>query len=120
MIHSRYMAKHSTKQILAKNLTFLMSQAGHSQHELAKRSGVSQKTISNILRQEQAAAVEMAEKLAAAFGLEGWHIIMPNLPTDLLAAKSMEALYASYIAASIEGRANIERIAEMEAKYSND
>lgn len=92
-----------------------------SQAELARQSDVSQKTISNILNPEveQSPSIETAEKLAKPFGLEGWHLIMPNLPDDLVSSPSIERLLNSYINSSQEGRDMINKVADRESKYAS-
>lgn len=92
------------------------------QSELSRRSGVSQKSISNILNPEtaQVPSIETAEKLAKPFGLEGWHLIMPNLPEDLISSPSIEKLFTSYISSSEEGRKMIDAVAQREAEYNKN
>jgi transcriptional regulator with XRE-family HTH domain len=109
----------ATRQTLAENLAALMAQAGWNQVELSKRSGVSQRQISNILRQETGCSIEHADALARAFGLQGWHLIMPTLRRDL-SGGALEKLIDRYAAASAEGRAAIDRIAELESRYSKN
>ena len=106
-------------ETLAVNLRHLMEKKGWSQTEMARQSGVSQKKISNILSQEQQASLATVDKLAAAFNLNLWHMIMPNLPEDLLHSPSIEHLFQYYSSASETGRDYINRVAEREAKYGN-
>lgn len=110
--------KTSTVENFANNLRLLMRLGGLNQTELAKKSGVSQKTISNILNNGQNPTIETADLLAAAFGLEGWHLIMPNLPTDLVSSPTIEALFNSFLGASTGGREMIIKVAEREAEYN--
>lgn len=109
--------KPSTKEVFANNLRHLMRLTGWTQTELAKHSGISQKSISNILSGSQAPTIETAESLAQAFGLEGWHLIMPGLPSDLVSSPSIEKLMKNFASASTEGRKMISIIAEREAAY---
>lgn len=113
-------AKHTRaipRQTLARNLRFLMKREQLSEEALEKRSGVAQKTINNILNEASAATLDTLDKIAGAFGLTAWHLIMPNLPDELISSPSMEKLYRSYVSASKEGRALIEHVAEREGKY---
>lgn len=112
--------KPSTKEVFANNLRHLMKLADLNQTELAKKAGVSQKSISNILSGGQAPTIETAEKLAEPFGLKGWHLIMSGLPDDLISSPSIERLFSSYTNASSEGRKLIDMVAEREAKYQSD
>jgi transcriptional regulator with XRE-family HTH domain len=95
-----------------------MTIRGWTQVELAKKSGVSQRMISSILSCESGCSVETADALAHAFGLTGWHLIMPNLSEDLLKSKAIQVLLESYVTASDEGRALIDAIAAREARLS--
>lgn len=87
-----------------------------NQMELSKKSGVSQRMVSAILSEESGCSVETADALAHAFGLEGWHLIMPGLTEDLLKSKAVQDLFDSYVKASPEGRALIDAMALRESK----
>lgn len=108
----------STRETLAKNLRTLLDITGWTQDELARRSGVSQRMISSILNLQTGCSVETADALAAAFGLTGWHLIMPNLTKDLLASKAVQTLLECYLSASDEGRTLIDAIATREAQLA--
>lgn len=119
--HARGMSvkRPDTRATLARNLSLLMSQEGWNQVDLAKHSGVSQRQISNILRRETGCSVEHAEALARAFGLQGWHLIMPTLRQDLQAGM-VAKLIDHYAAASDAGRSAIDRVAELESRYGRN
>ena len=91
-----------------------MTIRGWTQMELSKKSGVSQRMISSILSEESGCSVETADALAHAFGLHGWHLIMPGLTEDLLKSRAVQDLFESYITASPEGRALIDAMAVRE------
>jgi transcriptional regulator with XRE-family HTH domain len=109
----------ATRETLARNLAMLMAEAGWNQVDLSRRSGVSQRQISNILRKDTGCSVEHADALARAFGLQGWHLIMPTLHKDMQAG-AVELLIDRYASASVEGRAAIDRVAELESRYSKN
>lgn len=110
------MAK-KTAEYLARNLAHLMEITGWSAKEVSKRSGVSPRMVSYMLTMERVASIEIAEDVARAFNLEGWHMIMPNLPADLEQSKALRKLVDDYIESSDDGKEMIARIAEREAKY---
>lgn len=119
------MQRTKPKYSLARNLRFLMDNypgGKLSEQRLAKMAGVAQKTINNILnpdRQEVGAPnLDTVDKLAAVFDLTLWHLIIPDLPEELIKNKSLENLYKSYANASKEGRELIEKIADREAQHS--
>jgi transcriptional regulator with XRE-family HTH domain len=108
-----------TRESLARNIRYLMKRAEWSESELARRSGVSQKSINNILNLVHSPKLETVDAIAEAFGLTGWHLIMPNLPDDLLTSRTLEGLVRSYVKASDDGRELINRVAEREAAYAS-
>lgn len=106
-----------TRNVFARNLAWLLAQRGWSQRDLAAKSGVSQRQISNILSGATAPTVETADALAAPFGLPGWIMLNADMPTDLLDSPSLRKLVASWIAATDEDRDYMNRVAEQAAKY---
>jgi len=110
--------KVKTVDVFVDNLRYLMGSNGINQAQLSKKTGVSQKSISNILASEQIPSIEIVEKLASAFDLEPWHLMVSNLPNDLKSNDSIERLCHYFIRSTEEGRKHIERVAEREAEYS--
>lgn len=108
------------KTSLARNLAHLMERQEHSSHKLAKMAKVSQKAISNILNEKSVAKLDTVDKLASVYGLASWHLILPNLPAELLKPDGLENLFNAYVVSSEDGREHIESVAEREAKYSQD
>ena len=114
------MAKRpETRQTLAQNLRYLMKLRGWSEADCAKHAKVSQKTVNNVLNAKHTTSIDTADALARAFGLTGWHLLLPNLPDDLRQSPSVGRLIESYVKASAKGRDYIDRVAEQEAKYGN-
>lgn len=114
------MARTPPKAIVAKNLRRLMDTEGLSEAALSRRTGgnVSQKAINNILNQRQACTIETADKLARAFDLDLWCLLLPTLPEDSSVIGSMRKLYDSFATASPEGQELINKVAEREAAYT--
>jgi transcriptional regulator with XRE-family HTH domain len=113
------MKRPSTTEVFLWNLDFLMEENGDSTYTLAKRAGMSQRTVANIVgRLQEKVSLEQAEALAGAYGLEGWHMIMPNLTDDLRRSPALKKLYEGYVSASPEGRKHIDMVAAREAAYS--
>ena len=111
------MAK-STKEVVIANVKTLMSMRQDTTYSLAKRAGLAQSTIVNILSGRHKISVDTAESLANAYGLDGWHLLLRNLDADLLGSPRIDKLYQRYIAASGEGRDYIDSVAERESKYT--
>lgn len=112
--------KNTTRHTLAGNLKVLMDTKGWTQTQTATKSGVSQRTVSNMLDPDgPSPSLDKVEQIAAAFGLNGWHLIMPNLEEDLLNGSSITSkLLQSLESSSAEGRMHILRVAEREAEYN--
>ena len=105
------------KESLAKNLRYLMDLEQLSESALHRRSGVSQKAINNILNGVSGGSLSSVDKLAKAFGLKAWHLIMPNLPNDLISGNTIEKLYRAFIQSDPKGREYTLHVAEREAAY---
>ncbi|WP_109995101.1 helix-turn-helix domain-containing protein [Salinisphaera sp. LB1] len=113
-------ARPDPREVLAHNLRHLMGLKGWSQGRLSQKSGVSQKSISNILNQEKQPTLATVDKLAAAFDLNIWHVMLPRLPEQLVNLPSVEHLLLCYTKASDQGRHYIDRVAEREAYYGRN
>lgn len=109
-------ARPNTRKTLANNLRTLMRIRDWTQVQLAEKSGVSQTMISSVLGEKSGCSVETADALAHAFGLTGWHLLMPNLTEDLLKSKAVQRLLESYVNATAEGQALIDAMAIRESK----
>ena len=105
------------RDTLSTNLKALTSLRGYDQVQLAKRSGVNQKTISNILNTRNAPNLDKLELIAKAFGLNAWHLIIPGLPAELVGGGSIDRLFQNYAASDQKGRDYIDHVAEREATY---
>lgn len=116
-----FMGKKSEdlREILARNVRFLMADRGWKQLETAKKAGLSQKTISNILNRRKDTQLSYVEKLAGAFGLSPWHLMLPELDKEVIGNGRVDRLLLDFISASDHGRDVISRIAEHEANYSD-
>lgn len=108
---------------LASNLHRLMDHHKLSQAELARKSGVGQRTLSTLL--DTANILEInprsttIEQLATFFQIPSWQLLIPDLPLELLMSQRLSRLVENYRDAPEEGRANIHRIAESEVRYAH-
>ncbi len=105
---------------LARNLAYLMDKHEMSLRHVSDKTGgqVSPKTIGNMRNQVGASNIDNVEAVARVFGLQGWHLIAPNLIDDLSGETAIRSLYESYMASNKEGRLHIIRIAEREAEFN--
>lgn len=108
----------NTRATLAGNVNSLMARKKWVQMDLAKASGVSQRAVSNICNpQGPSPTLKTVDAVASAFNLEGWHLIMPSLLSDLDNGSSIAALLRNYDQAEADGKRHILRIAEREAEF---
>lgn len=112
------MEKTSTRQTVIANIKMLMDLSNESQHSLAKRLGWKQSTLSNLLSGRHNIAIERAEAIAEAYGLEGWHLLLRDLPKDLSYSKTVSKLFEAYKSSTDEGRDHISAVAERESAYA--
>ena len=107
-----------TKRVLSRNLRHLMKMRDWTQQDLSKKSGVSQRTISNMLTEEKVPTLDTVDKVAAAFGLNLWHMIMPKLVEDLENGSSIRGLIDDYFGSDPAGKRLILQVADREAEYN--
>lgn len=111
----------TSKYIVAKNILALRKYHEWSQATLAKKAGISQRTVSNIENPPNdpnySPTLDNVEKIASAFGIAQYHISMP-VRLEVLVDKCIEKTIECYDSAGIEGRENITRVAENEMRYS--
>ena len=119
ILHSMKTRPH-TRETLAANIKALLNIWKWDQKKLAEKAGVSQKTISNMVNPDSGINPQLdnVEKVATAFGLSAWHLIIPNLPEELLRNGSLEHLAELYIRLPEDAREVINRVAERECAYS--
>jgi plasmid maintenance system antidote protein VapI len=66
------------RRVLATNLTTLLGERGFGQYELARVSGVSQRTINDIINQRVSTTIDVVSKLARALDIETWDLLRPK------------------------------------------
>jgi Helix-turn-helix. len=111
----------TSKSTIAANISLLMKINKVSQKELERRSGVSQATISNLINPasntKYSPTAAILEKIAKAFNIKLWQLLIPNIPPELLASRTIEKVLENFVAADNQGRDAISRIAEAELRY---
>jgi transcriptional regulator with XRE-family HTH domain len=106
------------RQTLAANLKMLMAETRLSGAEVSRLAGISSKSVNNMLHARHSPNLDDVEKVAAVFSLNLWQLILPGLRSDLAKNGHLDALMQHYAESSAEGRANIDRVAELEARYN--
>lgn len=95
-----------------------MAQTKLSGAEVARLAGISSKSVNNMLHGRHGPNLDHVEAVAGVFQLTGWQLILPGLSVEIARNGHLDALMQHYADASAEGRANIDRVAELEARYS--
>ena len=96
----------------------LMAETRLSGAEVARLAGISSKSVNNMLHGRHGPNLDHVDAVAAVFSLTGWQMILPGLQSELAKNDHLSALMRHYAEASTEGRANIDRIAELESKFA--
>lgn len=107
------------RRALASNVKRLRLAKGWSQVQLARKAGVAQTAISYIEKPDgKSPSMETLESVAAAFGIPYWALSIPNL--DISPAELIDAGFVleTFIHAPHDGKQQIRRIAEAEARYT--
>lgn len=88
----------AARVILARNLRALMDLRSWNQVELARRSGVSQTHIGNLLNHRSGAGPEIVDRLAEAFGRKGFELQVDGLHEEILASTgNLSILVSTYV-----------------------
>lgn len=106
---------HSALQTLATNLSAVVKAQERSAREIANEAGLSNATVSNMLRGKHKASVATAEDVAHALGYELWQLLCPQLPHSHADLRAMTALIENWLSADARGRELIEHAAELAA-----
>lgn len=108
-------------KIVADNLQRYMEAGGLSQKDVAKKTGVPQRTINHVLnaKPDSNTTLRTLETIADGLKIEVWHLLVPGLSVDLMKNHSIDKLLDNFNAAAPEGRSYIERVAEKEATYNS-
>jgi transcriptional regulator with XRE-family HTH domain len=105
------------QEVVADNLERLRGDdARITQAQLAAKSGVAQKTISNIETTGTTTTGKIAA-VAAGLGIQPFALFIPEI-SDIKTAKQLDRLITHFLESSAEGKEAIGRTAEAEARYS--
>jgi transcriptional regulator with XRE-family HTH domain len=113
-------ADQKLREVVALNLGRLMERREWSQTELARKTGVSQRHISNMLNSQTGASFETLSAVGRAFGIPGWMLLLDDVPVELLDSQKIPLLVASFRDAGPDGRDLIEKLAAREAVHNRE
>lgn len=108
-----------TRRVLAENVLKLRKHRKYTQHELGRRAGIGQTTVSAIEDPGgKSIGIDVIESAAHALGIDTYHLLIPDATVDILQNHLVESIVSSVCATDAEGRTNIARIAENEERYA--
>ena len=111
------MPRHTdATEIVAKNVQALLIENDWTQKDLQRKSGVAQKTISNIVRTGSTTTGRI-DAIARSVGLPGWTLLLEPYP-GIRVLRELAAIASLFLSCDQEGKAQIKRVAEAEARYS--
>jgi DNA-binding XRE family transcriptional regulator len=96
----------------------LMAETKLSGAEVARLAGIASKSVNNMIHGRHGPNLDHVESVARVFQLTGWQLILPGLHANLARNGHLDALMQHYAEASDQGRANIDRVAELESRYN--
>ena len=112
------MSDLNTREILARNMKLLMQSTNIKQAALAEKTGISQKTISNVLTgSSHSATMDTVEKMAAYFRLKPYHLLIQDLPIEELLTTTIEELINCYANLPVTGKESIKNTINNEIRY---
>lgn len=95
-------------ELFSENLKALMQEKGWNATEVANRCGLTRPYISLLLKNERQPTVSSLEKIARAFGMEGWQLIVRGNKTS----EDVCRLVKAYQSADIDTRAALLTLVE--------
>jgi len=110
--------QQDTRKHVAETVARMRERADLTQTELARKSGLNQKTISDLERAtDKSPTLHTLDSVAAALGLPTWALLHPDLAESF--SPRADALVRTYAALPPDGRAQVDRVADAEARYSS-
>src|SRR6185369_2090436 len=105
------------RMVLAANLKALMAAKGMNGPAVAKASGVSRKSVNNMLSARHSPDLDNVDAVARVFGLTAWQLIRENQGADIPGSEQVNTLIEHFYDAGPEQRKTILGVAEMTAPY---
>ena len=110
----------SPPEVLATNLKALMDKREWTQTQVALKGSVSQSHVGNILRKNRIPSIKIIDKVARAFGLPGWLLLVPGLSPEILDSPHLPLLVSFYVGAgNQDAREAIFKYAEREFVHAS-
>jgi len=101
--------------VLSENIQALLREHGWSKRKLSQHCGVSDRYIATIITQEHRPTAEVVQKIAEAFGIQAWELMLPGLAISLAKTGVLSDLILDFMRASESARAYILTLLQREA-----
>ncbi|WP_336357310.1 helix-turn-helix transcriptional regulator [Stenotrophomonas muris] len=113
---------NDSSRTLADNVRRLMEAAGDTQAKVAKRAGLAQRSVGNVVTygttHETSPTLRTVDGIADAYGVPVWMLLLDQVPLEVLQSPELARLIDNYIRAPASARANIDRVADAEVRYA--
>ncbi|PJL25917.1 hypothetical protein B9Y64_15445 [Stenotrophomonas maltophilia] len=113
---------NDSSRTLADNVRRLMEAAGDTQAKVAKRAGLAQRSVGNVVTygttHETSPTLRTVDGIADAYGVPVWMLLLDQVPLEVLQSPELARLIDNYIKAPASARANIDRVADAEVRYA--
>ena len=87
---SPYIHVLEVRETLARNIQTCLHVLEWSESELARRSGVSQKQVNNIVRERNGCSVEALHEIGVALRIPFWLLLVPNMGRTVPNSQTIE------------------------------
>lgn len=95
------------RHLVAQNVRHYLLANEWSESELARRSGVSQKQVNNIVRERFGCTVEALFEIARAFHLPAYQLLIPGISESDALSTELDRIIVTYLNGSPRKRAKI-------------
>jgi len=113
---------NDSSRTLADNVRRLMEAAADTQAKVAKRAGLAQRSVGNVVTygttHETSPTLRTVDGIADAYGVPVWMLLLDQVPLEVLQSPELARLIDNYIKAPASARANIDRVADAEVRYA--
>ena len=98
------------RHVLGQNVRAELNRREWSESELARRSGVSQKQVNNIVRERNGCSVEALHYIGRALGVPAWWLVLYGAAMSEALPLRAERLLMAYMTGTPAERAVMDRI----------
>ena len=101
---SKAITNKKLRHLFAQNLRAYLAQNEWGEHELARRSGISQKQVNNLARERNGCTLEGAELIAKTFNMPLWQLLVWGRSASSATPEALQRIVVAYLNSSAEER----------------